>query len=58
MKKWYAVLMDEEDNDWGHGSKDYEEAVAMAKKCNAYAIAVINDGTDPVCEKIILSEDF
>lgn len=58
-KKWYAVLRDDEDNDWGYGSENYEEAVEMARKMGPDArIAVINNGKDPVCEDIIMQEDF
>ena len=28
MKYWYAVMMDREDNDWGFGSFDLDEAKA------------------------------
>ena len=48
-EKWYAVLMDEEDHDWGTGSCDYDEAVKMAEEMGAKIIAVIDDGKDPVC---------
>lgn len=30
-KKWYAVLLNEDD-DWGTGSRDFEEAKEMAKE--------------------------
>lgn len=61
MKKnfWYAVMKDNEDNDWGCGSYDLSEA---EKKVAAYKeqgygeayIAVIDEGTaedpaDPIC---------
>lgn len=49
MKKlWYAVMQNREDNDWGYGSFDKEEAIAMADKPNypdAY-IAVIDANYD------------
>ena len=51
---WYAVMRDRDDNDWGTGSRDYDEAVRMAQALrddgysDAY-IAVIDDGDDPVC---------
>jgi len=32
---WYAVMMDREDNDWGTGSYDLEEAIAMVRKYRA-----------------------
>lgn len=53
-KTWYAVLKNNEDNDWGYGSDNYDEAVEMAKKFRALGyedayIAVIADGDDPIC---------
>lgn len=52
---WYAVEMDEEDNDWGTGSYDYKEAVAMAERMGARYIAVIDlsGGDGGVCDKVI-----
>ena len=53
-KRWYAVLTDDEDGDWGTGSFDKAEAIAKCKSWredvypNAY-IAIIDDGDDPVC---------
>ena len=56
---WYAVLEDADDNDWGYGSFNYEEAVKMARAIGKDArIAVICEGEDPICERIILQEDF
>lgn len=57
MKLWYAVLLDHEDNDWGTGSHDHDEAVRMVRNLHsiypdAY-IAVINEDTN-VCVKTIL----
>lgn len=54
MKIWYAVMQDNEDNDWGYGSGDLEEAKAMVAKHKAMGyveayIAVIDDTADPVC---------
>ena len=61
MKKkyWYAVMKDNDDNDWGYGSYDLAEAEAMVNrfKSQGYAdayIAVIDEGTageptDPIC---------
>lgn len=60
MKKWYAVMTDREDNDWGTGSFTLSEATKMCKEINnenerngftrdGY-IAVIDNSTDnPVC---------
>lgn len=68
MKYWYAVMMDREDNDWGTGSFDLEEAKAMVRANypkDGY-IAVIDanydeDGnatTDGECIEEIMQEDF
>lgn len=51
---WYAVLRDEDDNDWGTGSNDLSEAEDKARwyRANGYPaayIAVIADGADPIC---------
>lgn len=50
-KLWYAVMRDNDDNDWGSGSYDYDEAVAMVQKYipDGGYIAVINEGNDPIC---------
>ena len=50
---WYAVLMDEEDNDWGVGSRNLDDAREMAARMGAPLIAVIADGQDPVCVRLI-----
>lgn len=62
MKKlWYAVMTDLEDNDWGTGSFDVDEARAKLAKIREYSpeayIAVIDGGydvdgnatVDPIC---------
>lgn len=46
---WYAVQADREDNDWGTGSFDYDEAVEMAKYRDCTIIAVI-DGEECIDE--------
>lgn len=46
---WYAVLQDNDDNDWGYGSYDLEEAKEMVAKYPDGYIAVIAEGTDPIC---------
>ena len=51
---WYAVMMDNEDTDWGTGSDDMEKAIEMAKEARANGhedayVAVIDDGDDPTC---------
>jgi len=56
---WYAVEMDAEDNDWGTGSYNYDEAVRLAKNIGPDArIAVIQMGGDPICTDIIIQENF
>lgn len=66
-KNWYAVLNDRDDNDWGTGSFDWSEAVAMAKARGCEMIAEIDGGydesghatTDPICiAEYISGEDF
>lgn len=65
---WYAVMRDQDDNDWGTGSFNLAEAKAEVLKMDsqdAY-IAVIDgqydkDGnatTDPICVDEIMQEDF
>ena len=41
-KLWFAVEMDREDNDWGTGSYDLDEARRMADSMDAELIAVID----------------
>lgn len=58
MEKWYAVMEDNEDTDWGYGSKDYEEAVKMLKEKgweDGY-IAVIENGD--YCADIVYYADI
>lgn len=56
-KKWYAVEMDRDDNDWGTGSYDFDEAVKMAKRMGAEIIAVIEMGDDPICVEEIYTDE-
>lgn len=59
QRVWYAVLMDEEDNDWGTGSYDKTEAMEMAERMEAEKIAVIEMGDDPVCiDEIYMYDAF
>ena len=66
MKYWYAVQMNREDNDWGTGSFDLDEAKEMAKKYPEGLIAVIDGGYDengnattgPICVDEIWVSDF
>ena len=53
---WYAVLANDEDNDWGEGSFDKEEAIQKCKSWredtypNAHIAIIDNDDMfDPVC---------
>ena len=55
---FFAVLMDEEDDDWGTGSSDSEAAVKMAQEFREYGhpdayVAVIEIGPDPICVREI-----
>lgn len=40
---WYAILKDREDNDWGTGSYDKEEAFEKAKTMGAQFLGVIEN---------------
>ena len=54
VKRWYAAVMDREDNDWGHGSHDLEEAKKMARKLGEGSLVIeIADGDDPVAVREI-----
>lgn len=49
---WYAVMQDAEDNDWGYGSYDLDEAEKMVKQYipDGGYIAVIDEwDDDAVC---------
>ena len=50
-KLWYAVMRGNDDNDWGSGSYDYDEAVEMVQEYipDGGYIAVIEEGNDPIC---------
>lgn len=50
---WYAVEMDEDDNDWGTGSYSLKEAKEMAEHMGAKYVAVI-DGSE--CVQVIEME--
>lgn len=46
MAKWYAVMSDREDNDWGYGSHDLSEAKQMLKDAeyeDGYIAVIEND---------------
>ena len=52
-KKFYAVMADRDDTDWGTGSYSLDKAIEMVKeKKDVYPdgyIAVIEMGPDPIC---------
>lgn len=50
---WYAVMADDDDDDWGTGSESLEEAREMLKQYPDGYIAVIRMGDDPVCVREI-----
>lgn len=56
-KYWYAVMKDREDDDWGYGSYVLEEAKKMVKTFPEGYIAIIQEGTDPVCVGEIYQEE-
>lgn len=56
---WYAVQIDEDDNDWGFGSYNKDEAIEMAAQRNALKVAVIEMGSDPTCiDEIYMYDSF
>ena len=66
-KYWDALLWDGEDNDWGTGTFNWDEAVKRAKSAGYERIAKIDGGydadgnetTDPICiAEYISGEDF
>lgn len=52
---WYAVLKDNEDNDWGAGSYDLAEALELLRRDYPEdgRIAVIEMGPDPICVDVL-----
>ena len=54
-KTWYAVMMNENDNDWGMGSYNKEEAIKQVKKDYPEEgwIAIIDEVTDEATGKIV-----
>lgn len=61
-KVWFAVMMDRDDQDWGYGSADLNEAKVMLREAlknhpEAY-IVVIDDGSDPVAVEEITADDL
>lgn len=61
MKKWYAVMKDNEDNDWGYGSFNKRKAAKMVRdmrrngETEAY-IAVIDVTSDDMNTQICIEE--
>lgn len=52
---WYAIMQDSEDNDWGSGSYDRDEAIRKVKECYPEEgwIAVIDEVWDAAGEKVV-----
>lgn len=50
-KLWYAVLADENDNDWGTGSETGVKALRIAERLgeNAYVAVIDVSDDDPLC---------
>lgn len=53
--KWYAVMMDDEDIDWGTGSYNKNEALKMLHRMEADHIDIVEDNDDPICIGVVLS---
>ena len=56
-KLWYAVMRDENDEDWGTGSYDLAEAKQMVSEYPEGYIAVIEESDNPVCVEVIRWEE-
>ena len=60
-KYWYAIERDDEDDDWGTGSYNLEEAREMLREYKTSwpedwangRIAVIEDSKDPICVDVL-----
>lgn len=54
MKKWYAVMRDNADSDWGYGSHNKREAAKMVRKMRreghpeAYIAVIDKNGNEPI----------
>ena len=58
-KYWYAITdLQNEDNDWGYGSYDYDTAVEILKEIGHGEISVIALNEDPECKNIITLENI
>ena len=59
MGYWYAVMRDRDDDDWGYGSFDLDEAKQMSRKMGIESyIAVIEESDNSVCVEEIEQADF
>ena len=61
MKKWYAVMRDNEDTDWGTGSTRLREAAKMVRKMRREGdeeahIAVIDITSDDTNAQVCIDE--
>lgn len=61
MKKWYAVMRDNEDTDWGTGSTRLREAAKMVRKMRKEGdedafIAVIDITSDDMNAQVCIDE--
>jgi hypothetical protein len=61
MKKWYAVMRDNEDTDWGTGSFNKREAAKMVRKMRREGdeeafIAVIDITSDDMNAQVCIDE--
>lgn len=61
MKKWYAVMRDNEDTDWGTGSTRLREAAKMVRKMRREGdeeahIAVIDITSDDINAQVCIDE--
>lgn len=56
MKLWYAIQYDENDNDWGTGSYNLDEAKDMAIAFGCSRIAVVDETNDGQCVDVIEME--
>lgn len=61
MKKWYAVMRDNEDTDWGTGSTRLREAAKMVRKMRREGyeeahIAVIDITSDDMTHQVCIDE--
>lgn len=61
MRKWYAVMRDNEDTDWGTGSTRLREAAKMVRKMRREGdeeahIAVIDITSDDMTHQVCIDE--